>query len=145
MSKFCTHYDNLKITRNAPDAVIRAAYKALVQQCHPDKFQGSEQEALRLTKIINQSYDVLINPNKRAEHDQWISRFEYKAKTYDDYAHQGTGFEENRRRSRYKAPEQPGRTEDVNPNESKSADRDVILVKSCPRDCSPACSTCGGR
>lgn len=72
MPKLRTHYDNLKIARNAPDAVIRAAYKALMQQYHPDKYQGSQQEALRISKLIKQSYEILINPVKRFEHDLWI-------------------------------------------------------------------------
>lgn len=65
MSKFRTHYENLKIARNAPDAVIRAAYKALMQQYHPDKFQGPEQEANRIAKQIKQSYEILMDPVKR--------------------------------------------------------------------------------
>jgi curved DNA-binding protein CbpA len=72
MSKFRTHYDNLKVARNAPDAVIRAAYRALIQKYHPDKYEGSQQDALKITKVINSSYGVLIDPIKRAEHDQWI-------------------------------------------------------------------------
>ncbi len=76
MTTFRTHYDNLKVTRDAPNAVIRAAYKALIQKYHPDIFDGTEQEALRLAKLIKNSYDVLIDSDKRAEHDSWISKQE---------------------------------------------------------------------
>jgi curved DNA-binding protein CbpA len=76
MATFYTHYDNLKVTRDAPNAVIRAAYKALIQKYHPDIFDGTEQEALRIAKLIKNSYDVLIDPNKRAEHDRWVSEQE---------------------------------------------------------------------
>ena len=63
MSGFRTHYDNLKIpSHNVSDAVIRSAYKALIQKYHPDKFDGPAQESLRITKIINHSYEILINP-----------------------------------------------------------------------------------
>lgn len=55
MTKLRTHYDNLKVARDAPDAVIRAAYKVLVQKYHPDKNPGDERAA-RVMKIINQSY-----------------------------------------------------------------------------------------
>lgn len=55
MASIRTHYDNLKVARDAPDAVIRAAYKALMQKFHPDKFEGTEQEALRIAKLIKQS------------------------------------------------------------------------------------------
>ena len=37
MTKVRTHYDNLKVARNAPPEVIRAAYKALAQKYHPDR------------------------------------------------------------------------------------------------------------
>lgn len=76
MAKYRTHYDNLKIARNAPDSVIRAAYKALMQQYHPDKYDGSEVQALRISKIISDAYEVLIEPARRAEHDKWIDEQE---------------------------------------------------------------------
>ena len=77
MSKLRTHYDNLKVSRSAPDSLIRAAYKVLLQQYHPDKVEDAKkQEALRITKLIRESYDVLSDPIKRAEHDQWIKEQE---------------------------------------------------------------------
>jgi curved DNA-binding protein CbpA len=78
MSNIRTHYDNLKVVRNAPASVIKAAYKALCQTYHPDKFQGSNQEAERVMKLINTSYEVLIDPIKRRLHDDWIKEQETK-------------------------------------------------------------------
>ena len=80
MANTRTHYDNLKVTRDAPASVIRAAYKALCQTFHPDKFQGSNEEAERVIKLVNASYAVLIDPVKRAEHNAWIREQEAKAK-----------------------------------------------------------------
>ena len=71
MTKLRTHYDNLKVARDAPDAVIRAAYKVLAQKYHPDKNPGDERAA-RVMQIINQSYGVLSDPEQRKEHDEWI-------------------------------------------------------------------------
>ena len=79
MAKYRTHYDNSKVTRNAPDSVIRAAYKALMQQYHPDKYDGTEVQALRITKIINDAYEILNEPVRRAEHDKWIDEQEQEA------------------------------------------------------------------
>lgn len=70
-----THYDNLKISRDAPPEVIRAAYKALSQKHHPDRNSGSS-ESHRVMAIINAAYDVLTDPVKRAEHDAWIQEQE---------------------------------------------------------------------
>ncbi|MDO9169079.1 MAG: J domain-containing protein [Methylobacter sp.] len=80
MAKTRTHYDNLKVTKDAPASVIRAAYKALCQTFHPDKFQGNNEEAERVMKLVNASYVVLIDPAKRALHNTWIREQEAKAK-----------------------------------------------------------------
>ncbi|MDO9424558.1 MAG: DnaJ domain-containing protein [Methylobacter sp.] len=80
MVKTRTHYDNLKVTKDAPASVIRAAYKALCQTFHPDKFQGNTEEAERVMKLVNASYAVLIDPAKRAVHNAWIREQEAQAK-----------------------------------------------------------------
>lgn len=85
MKTFRTHYDNLKVARDAPDIVIRAAYKSLSQRFHPDKNQGDERAA-RVMAVINQSYEVLSDPAKRAEHDAWIAREEAKLKSTSEKA-----------------------------------------------------------
>jgi len=72
MSKITTHYDNLKVPRNAPDDVIRAAYKQLARRYHPDRNANSA-ESHRLMQSLNASFDVLDDPRRRAEHDQWIA------------------------------------------------------------------------
>ena len=79
-----THYDNLKVTRDAPVSVIKAAYRALCQNFHPDKFQGSHAEAERVIKLVNASYAVLIDPVKRAGHNAWIRDQEAKASQQDE-------------------------------------------------------------
>jgi curved DNA-binding protein CbpA len=72
MSKVHTHYDNLKVTRNAPPEVIRAAYKSLSQKFHPDRNPG-DPGSTRTFQIINTAYEVLSDPLKRREHDDWIA------------------------------------------------------------------------
>lgn len=81
MSKIHTHYDNLKIAHNAPDAIINAAYRALIENYHPEKFKGAkQQEAQKISAIIRNSYEILLDPLKRAEHDKWIFEQEEKVK-----------------------------------------------------------------
>lgn len=72
MSSIRTHYDNLKVARDAPPEVIKAAYKSLAQRYHPDRNQG-DKEAERIMQLINQSYNILSDVDKRAEHDRWIA------------------------------------------------------------------------
>ena len=78
MSRVRTHYDNLKVARNAPPEVIRAAYRALTQKYHPDK-NPDDAGAGRIMHIINSSYEVLSDPERRSAHDIWIANIEKEA------------------------------------------------------------------
>ncbi|EOX8909423.1 J domain-containing protein [Citrobacter freundii] len=71
--KMRTHYDNLKVSMDAPIEVIQAAYRTLAKKYHPDKNKGNP-DAERIMQIINTAYEVLSDPVKRAEHDAWIGR-----------------------------------------------------------------------
>jgi hypothetical protein len=63
-----TYYDNLKVARNAPPTVIKAAYRALSQRYHPDRNPAPNAE--RIIRLINEAYDVLGDPTRRAEYDR---------------------------------------------------------------------------
>ena len=76
--KIHSHYDNLKVSRDAPQEVIRAAYKTLSQKYHPDR-RIDDPDAERVMKIINASYAVLSDPVQRKEHDEWLARKEREA------------------------------------------------------------------
>lgn len=65
-----THYDNLKIHRNADEQTIRQAYRRLSKQYHPDL--NPSPDAHRIMQLVNQAYEVLSDPVRRAEHDRWI-------------------------------------------------------------------------
>lgn len=71
MARLRTHYDNLKVSRDAPSEVIKSAYRALANKYHPDRHGGNE-SALKAMKAINVSYEMLIDPEKRKAHDAWI-------------------------------------------------------------------------
>lgn len=75
MKKIRTHYDNLKVSRDAPEEVIRAAYRSLSQKYHPDRNPGNA-EAERIMLILNKAYGVLTDPKKRKQHDIWIAEQE---------------------------------------------------------------------
>lgn len=75
MAPVHTHYDNLKVARNAPPEVIRAAYKTLSKKYHPDH-NPNNPEAIRIIQLINVAYNVLSDPVKREEHDKWIESVE---------------------------------------------------------------------
>lgn len=75
MTRTHTHYDNLKVARDAPPEVIRAAYRTLTKKYHPDH-NPDNPDAMRIIQVINAAYDVLSNPAKRVEHDKWIVMIE---------------------------------------------------------------------
>ncbi len=77
MSQIHTHYDNLKVARNAPPEVIRAAYKTLSQKFHPDR-NPDKPNATRTFQLISLAYEVLSDPVKRRAHDDWIAAEEEK-------------------------------------------------------------------
>lgn len=59
------HYQILGVLDDAQDIVIRAAYKALAQRYHPDKWKGDVNEANSRMAQINEAYGVLSDPIKR--------------------------------------------------------------------------------
>jgi hypothetical protein len=68
-----THYTNLKIAEDAPDEVVRAAYRALALRYHPDKNPGNADTG-RTMQIINDAYATLSDPDKRKEYDASLAR-----------------------------------------------------------------------
>lgn len=66
-----SHYENLKVSRDAPMEVIKAAYKALSMLWHPDR--SSDPRAPEVMRTINVAYDTLSDPVKRHEHDEWLA------------------------------------------------------------------------
>jgi DnaJ-class molecular chaperone len=63
------YYGVLGVLSNAEDIVIRAAYRALAQRYHPDRFEGSnETDSCRMAEI-NEAYSILSDPIKRKEYD----------------------------------------------------------------------------
>ncbi len=69
-----THYDILKVTHDAPSAVIQAAFRALMQLNHPDNYQGREHEAVNIAQTLREACDVLINDETRAQYDRWLEK-----------------------------------------------------------------------
>ena len=63
------YYRILGVLDDAEDVVIRAAYRALAQRYHPDKWRGDAAEATRRMVEINAAYAVLSDTEKRAAYD----------------------------------------------------------------------------
>jgi molecular chaperone DnaJ len=63
------YYDILGISRNASVDEIKAAFRKLARQYHPDV--SKEPDAEERFKEINEAYGVLSDPDKRARYDQF--------------------------------------------------------------------------
>ena len=65
------YYDILQINQNASPEIIEKAYKTLAKKYHPDlQEENNKKEAEEILKEINEAYEILSNPDKKALYDQ---------------------------------------------------------------------------
>jgi curved DNA-binding protein CbpA len=63
------HYATLGVLPKADPVVIKAAYRALAQTYHPDKWRGDPAVATRRMAAINEAYRILGDAKLRSEYD----------------------------------------------------------------------------
>ena len=89
-----SHYETLGIAKDAEQAEIKKAYRKLANQHHPDKNNGDDTEF----KKIGEAYDILGDPAKRADYDQYPNGnpFDHVGRnggsygfSFDDFFNQG--------------------------------------------------------
>lgn len=64
-------YEVLGITREADDQEIKQAYYRLAKEHHPDKNPDNKEKATEKFKEIQEAYEVLKDPQKRARYNQF--------------------------------------------------------------------------
>lgn len=64
------YYEVLGVDKSADDATIKKAYRSLAKKYHPDMNPG-DAEAEKKFKEVNEAYDVLSDPDKKAKYDQF--------------------------------------------------------------------------
>ena len=64
------YYEVLGVPKDADDAAIKKAYRLQAKKNHPDVNPG-DKDAEERFKEINEAYQVLSNPQKRAQYDQF--------------------------------------------------------------------------
>lgn len=69
---FKDYYDTLGVEPTAGEAEIKTAYRRMARKYHPDVSKESDAEAK--FKAVNEAYEALRDPQKRAAYDQLRSR-----------------------------------------------------------------------
>ena len=78
------YYKILGVLDDAEDIVIKAAYRALSQRYHPDKWSGNKKDAEEKMRELNEAYSVLSDPLKRREYDSKRNKNEYSEDKLDN-------------------------------------------------------------
>jgi molecular chaperone DnaJ len=69
MAKRC-YYETLSIERTASDGDVKTAFRRQAMQWHPDRNPG-DKDAEHRFKELNEAYEVLKDPDKRAAYDRF--------------------------------------------------------------------------
>src|SRR4029434_9300371 len=64
------YYETLGVSRTADEKELKSAFRKLAMQFHPDKNPG-DHDAERKFKEINEAYETLKDPQKRAAYDRY--------------------------------------------------------------------------
>lgn len=64
------YYEVLGVDKNADEATLKKAYRALAKKYHPDSNPG-DQEAEKKFKEASEAYAVLSDPEKKRQYDQF--------------------------------------------------------------------------
>lgn len=64
-------YEILHVSQDAPEEIIKLAYKGLAQKYHPDRYKGNDANEIMVK--IRGAYETLIDPIKRKNYDQFLA------------------------------------------------------------------------
>ncbi len=82
------YYKILGVERNATEEEIKKAYRRLARKYHPDTTREDKAVAEEKFKEINEAYEVLSDPEKRAHYDrfgsEW-SRWQQSGRSPEDF------------------------------------------------------------
>ena len=67
---FVDYYKILGVDKNIPQKDVRAAYRKRAKQFHPD-LHPNDPKAKAKFQALNEAYEVLSDPDKRAKYDQY--------------------------------------------------------------------------
>tara|TARA_Y100000815_G_scaffold257754_1_gene266592 strand:+ start:211 stop:783 length:573 start_codon:yes stop_codon:yes gene_type:complete len=120
------HYQILGISRNADNKEIKQAYKKLAVKFHPDKNNGDKFFEERF-KEIQESYEVLINTQKKNEYDRLYDSFysnkqkNYQSQSQSTHKNTSTSYsnqkeEERKQKEKKKEEDEKRRVSNIKKN-----------------------------
>ena len=72
MSQIKDYYEILGVSKNSSDDELKKAYRNLAREHHPDMVKDSDKAtAEKKFKEINEAYQVLSDPEKKRQYDQF--------------------------------------------------------------------------
>lgn len=110
------YYQLLKVSSNASEEEIKAAYRKLAFQYHPDKNPGNPQ-AEEYFKLVNEAYRVLSNPEKRRYYDWQLLNNVFLTSFQEEHSYKSPRErdEERRRKARENFQEYTRRVSETPP------------------------------
>ena len=81
------YYDVLGVSSSSTEKDILRAYRKLAREYHPDLNRGDE-VAEKKFKLINEAYEVICDPVKRAKYDKYGDKWKHA----DQFEHSTRGF-----------------------------------------------------
>lgn len=79
-------YEILHISQDAPEEIIKLAYKGLAQKYHPDRYKGADANEKMVQ--IREAYETLIDPIKRKNYDQFLAEQARRKQQQEEYVKQ---------------------------------------------------------
>ena len=71
MNQEMTYYELLGISEDASSEEIKQAYRSNIKEWHPD-LHPDKPDAAAKTQEINEAYDILSDPHKKAKYDEYL-------------------------------------------------------------------------
>ena len=78
-------YETLGVSKTCSESDMKSAFRKAAMQCHPDRHPGDKQAETRF-KELNEAYQHLSDPQKRAAYDR------YGHAAFDQAGGMGDGF-----------------------------------------------------
>ena len=113
-------YEILHVSQDAPEEIIKLAYKGLAQKYHPDRYKGNDANEIMVK--IREAYETLIDPEKRKNYDTFLAEQARRKQQQEEYVKRQQ--QEEFIRSQRAAFDQQNRTSSNSQSEQQAQNKD---------------------